>query len=100
MTVLEDAGCPGGRGAGVPRHGHVSDERTAARGDELRAVVKGQISASASREPAAETARAFEHGDGDVGARQLGRAGEARDAGADHRDLGLGAHSRARSDSR
>ena len=97
MTVLEDARRPGGRGAGVPRHGHVSDERTAARGDELCTVVKGETSASAGREPAAETARAFEHRHRDVGARQLGRAGEARDAGADHRDLGLGAHSRPRS---
>ena len=93
MTVLEDRRRPRRRGAGVTRHGHVLDERTAARRDELCTVVVGETVPSAGREPAAETARAFEHRHRDVRARQFRRAGEAGDASADHRDLRLGAHS-------
>ena len=78
----------------------LSYEGTAARSDELCAVVVCEAPPAARREPSPETAGTLEHVDRDVRAGELGGAGETGDPRADDRDLGLLAHNRCRSHSR
>ena len=85
-VVFHQPGAPGVQHAGPHRRLRVAQEAAAARGDELCALVEGQVAQASRGEPAAEASRPLEYADLGIRPREFPCAREARHAGADHRN--------------